>query len=178
MTLHQVHQVRLGRDVYIAPTAFVAGDLVLGDHVTIMHHVMIRADIAPIRIGSRVNVQDGSVIHTKTGVPLDIADDVGIGHRAVVHCRRVGARTLIGTGSIVLDDVEVGSHCIVAAGSLVPPGRVIPDGKVVMGNPARIIRDTTEQDLETIDHVVRSYIQLGQRHARGEFPNAAPWPVS
>jgi carbonic anhydrase/acetyltransferase-like protein (isoleucine patch superfamily) len=166
-------KVRVGRNVYIASTSFVGGDLVLGDDCTIMHHVMIRADIAPIRIGNRVNIQDGSVVHTKVGVPLDIEDDVGVGHRAVVHCRRVGSRTLVGIGSILLDDCEIGSRCIIAAGSVVPPRTIIPDGKVVMGVPATIVRDTTERDLAAIDHVVRSYISLGRRHADGEFPNIA-----
>lgn len=169
MTQH----VRLGRDVYIAPTSYVAGDLVIGDECTIMHHVMIRADIAPIRIGARVNIQDGSVVHTQTGVPLDIGDDVGVGHRAIVHCRRVGPRTLIGMGSILLDGCEIGSRCIIGAGSVLAPGTIIPDGKVVMGVPARIVRDVSDRDLVAIDHVVQSYLTLGRRHAAGEFPNIA-----
>jgi len=144
---------KLGKNVYIAPTSYVAGDLVLGDECTITHHVILRADIAPLRIGHRVNIQDGSIVHTKYGVLLEIADDVGVGHRAVVHCRRVGPRTLIGTGSIVLDDCEIGTRCIIAAGTVLPPGTVIPDGKVVMGVPGKVVRDTTEQDLETIDRV-------------------------
>jgi len=169
-------RVRLGRDVYIAPTSYVAGDVVIGDQSTIMHHVMIRGDIAPIRIGCRVNVQDGSIVHTKTGVPLEIADEVGIGHRAVVHCRRIGNRTLIATGAIVLDDCEIGSNCLVAAAALLPPGMIIPDGKVVMGAPARIVRDTTPDDLQIIDHVIASYVALGRRHAAGEFPNVLSQP--
>lgn len=161
----------LGRDVYIAPTAYVGGDLVVGDSVTIMHHVVIRADIAPIRIGARCNIQDGAIVHTQTGVPLDIADDVGIGHRAVVHCRSVGTRSLIGIGSIVLDGCVVGSRCIIAAGSVLPPQTLVPDGKLVMGVPGRVVRDVTDGDLEIIDHVVNSYVRLGRLHASGRFPN-------
>lgn len=156
----------------MAPTAYVAGDVILGDQVTVMHHVTIRGDIAPIRIGARVNIQDGTVVHTPHGVPLDIADDVGIGHRAVVHCRRIGPRSLIGIGAIVLDDAEIGSRCIVAAGSVVPPGTRIPDDSVVMGVPGRVVRSTSPEDLEIIDHVIRSYIEIGQRHAAGLFPNS------
>jgi len=91
---------KLGSEVYIASTAYVGGDVEIGDRSTVMHHVMIRGDIAAIRLGARVNIQDGAIVHTKNGVPLDIADDVGVGHRAIVHCRRVGSRTLIGMGSI------------------------------------------------------------------------------
>lgn len=141
------------------------------DDSTIMHHVTIRGDIAPIRIGKRVNIQDGAVVHTPMGTPLDIADDVGVGHRAVVHCRRVGSRSLIGIGAIVLDDCEVGSNCIVAAGTLLPPGTLIPDGTVVMGVPGHIVRDVTENDLALIDHVVESYQRLGRLHAADAFPN-------
>ncbi|RME39194.1 MAG: gamma carbonic anhydrase family protein [Planctomycetota bacterium] len=167
-------QPRFGRDVYIASTAYIAGDVHLGDRVTVMHHVTIRADIAPIRIGHRVNLQDGTVVHTPHGVPLEIADDVGIGHRAVVHCRGIGSRTLIGIGAILLDDCDVGRECVIAAGTVLAPGTKVPDGSVVMGVPGRIVRRTTDQDLAVIDHVVRSYLEIGRRHAAGDFPNIAP----
>jgi len=163
----------LGKNVYIAETSFVAGDVHIGDHSTIMHHVMIRGDIAPIRLGSRVNIQDGSVVHVQRGVPLEIADGVGVGHRAVVHCRKIGSRSLIATGAIVLDGCEIGERCIVAAGTVLPPGTIIPDGHVVMGLPGKIVRKTTEADLAIIDHVIESYVELGRLHAGGMFPNIA-----
>jgi len=164
----------LGRDVYIAPTSYVGGDVVIGDQSTVMHHVMIRGDIAPIRIGARVNVQDGVVIHTPHGTPLDIADDVGIGHRAIVHCRRIGTRTLIGMGAILLDDCEIGSRCIIAAGTVLSPKTLVPDGSVVMGVPGKVVREVTNRDLQAIDHVVQSYLELGRLHAAGLFPNIIP----
>lgn len=163
----------IGRNVYIAPTSFVGGDVTIGDDCTIMHQVMIRGDVSAIRIGKRVNVQDGAIIHTKTGVDLDIADDVGVGHRAVVHCRRVGPWTLIGIGAIVLDDCEIGSGCIIAAGAVLPPRTIVPDGKLVMGVPAKAIRDTTEQELQYVRFVIENYLKLGRRHAEGMYPNAA-----
>jgi len=147
--------------------------VVIGDQSTVMHHVMIRGDIAPIRIGARVNVQDGSILHTPRGVPLDIADDVGIGHRAIVHCRRIGPRTLIGMGSILLDDCEIGECCVIAAGTVLSPKTIVPDGSVVMGIPGKIVRDVSDRDLQIIDHVVQSYLQLGRLHAQGCFPNIA-----
>ncbi len=161
----------IGRNVYIAPTAYVGGDVAIGDDSTVMHHVTIRGDVSAITIGQRVNVQDGTIIHTKSGVPLDIADDVSIGHRAVVHCRRIGRGTLIGIGAILLDDAEIGKGCIVAAGALVPPGMIIPDGKLVVGLPARITRDVTQEDREYLDRVGASYIVLGRQHAAGRYPN-------
>lgn len=163
----------IGKNVYIAPGSYVGGAVVIGDESTIMYQCVVRADIAPIRLGERVNVQDGSILHTRDGVPLDIADDVGIGHRAVVHCRRVGPNTLIGIGSIVLDGCEIGSRCVIAAGTVLTPGTIVPDGKVVMGVPGRVVRDVTESDLEMIDHVVQSYRKLGRLHAGEKFPNIA-----
>ena len=161
----------IGRDVYIAPTAYVGGDVTIGDQSTIMHHVVVRGDIGPIRIGKRVNLQDGAVVHTPVGLALDIADDVAVGHRAVVHCRRIGLRTLIGIGAVLLDECEIGRECIVAAGTVLVPRTTIPDGSVVMGIPGRIVRRTTEHDLQVIDRVVRSYLTLGPRHSAGDFPN-------
>ncbi len=166
-------QPRIGENVYIAPTAYVGGDVEIGEGSTVMHHVVIRGDIAPIRIGRLVNIQDGSILHTPEDLPLDIADEVGIGHRAVVHCRKIGCKTLIGMGAILLDDCEIGENCLIAAGSLVTPGSIIPDQSVVMGIPGAIVRTTNQQDLKIINHVVASYAALGPLHASGRFPNIA-----
>ena len=173
--MHHVTDARvvLGRDVYIAPTSYVGGAVSLGDQCTVMHHVTIRGDVSTIRIGARVNVQDGTIIHTQNGVDLDIGDDVGIGHRAVVHCKRIASGSLIGTGSIVLDGCEIGGNCLIAAGALIPPNTVIPDGKVVMGIPGKIVRETTDEERRYIEYVVQNYVRLGRRHASGEYPNAA-----
>ncbi|HEY3244290.1 MAG TPA: gamma carbonic anhydrase family protein [Phycisphaerae bacterium] len=167
------HQVRLGEGVYLAPTAYVGGDVELGDGCTVMHFVVIRGDVSPIRIGRHVNVQDGTIIHTNRGVPLEIGDEVGIGHRAIVHARRVGAHTLIGMGAIILDDVDIGRGCIIAAGAVVPPRTVIPAGKLVMGVPARVVRSVTERERAYIADVVASYLELGRQHAAGMYPNVA-----
>lgn len=163
---------RFGRDVYLAPTAYVGGDVVLGDECTVWHQVVIRGDVSAIRIGRRVNIQDATVIHTKKGVPLEIEDEVAIGHRAVVHCRRVGRRSLIGTGAIVLDDAEIGRACIVGAGAVVPPGTIVPDGQVVIGVPARVVRELRDEERAYIERVVSGYVALGRAHAAGDYPNA------
>lgn len=163
----------LGARVFIAETAYVGGDVTLGEECTVMHHVTIRGDIAPIRIGARASIQDGAVLHTPDGTPLDIADDVGVAHRAVVHGRRIGARTLIGIGAVLLDDCQIGSRCVIAAGAVVTPGMTVPDGKVVMGTPGRIVRDATKRDLAMIDEVIRNYRRLNRLHAAGHFPNIA-----
>lgn len=167
---YQPIQPRIGRNVFIAPTSHVCGEVALGDDCTIMHFVMIRGDVSPIRIGARVNIQDHTTVHTKTGVPLDIADDVAIGHRAVVHCRRVGTFTLIGIGAIVLDDCEIGEDCVIAAGAVLAPGTIVPSGKVVMGVPGRQVRDTTPRDREYTQFVLDNYKRLAREHAGGRYP--------
>jgi carbonic anhydrase/acetyltransferase-like protein (isoleucine patch superfamily) len=170
MNGEQVRPV-LGRNVYVAPTAWVCGAVTIGDDVTIMHHVAVRGDVSRIAIGARVNLQDGTVVHTKTGVDLTIEDDVAVGHRAIVHCTRVGGHTLIGMGAIVLDECVIGRDCVIGAGALLAPGTVVPDGKVVVGVPGRVVRDVTQRDMEYLDFVLNNYLRLGREHAAGRYPN-------
>jgi carbonic anhydrase/acetyltransferase-like protein (isoleucine patch superfamily) len=162
---------RVGRGVYVAPTAYVGGDVALGDECTVMHHVTIRGDVSAIRVGARVNVQDGAVIHTKTGVDLDMGDDIGVGHRAIVHCRRVGSRVLVGMGAILLDDCEIGDDCLIAAGAVLTPGVIVPPGRVVVGVPGKVVREVTDKDREYIRFVVGNYLRLNREHAAGRYPN-------
>ncbi len=164
----------LGRDVFIATTAYVAGDVIIGDETAVMYHVVIRGDIAPIRIGARCNIQDGAILHTPYHDSLEIGDDVSVAHQAVLHCSRIGSHTLIAIGAILLDGCEIGRDCIVAAGSLLTPDTIIPDGRVVMGRPAKIVRDATKRDLEAIDHVLTNYQDIRRQHAAGWYPNIAP----
>jgi carbonic anhydrase/acetyltransferase-like protein (isoleucine patch superfamily) len=157
----------------VSETAVVEGDVRLGAEASVWHHAVIRGDVAPIRVGERTSVQDGAILHCRSGVPLEIASDVVIGHRAVVHCRRVGSRTLIGIGALVLDDSELGADCIVAAGAVVPPGTIVPDGTVLMGMPARPARSIRPEERRYILDVVARYVELARRHAAGELPEPA-----
>jgi carbonic anhydrase/acetyltransferase-like protein (isoleucine patch superfamily) len=167
------HRIVLGRDVYIAPTAYVGGDVAIGDECTIMHHAVIRGDVAAIRLGSRVNIQDGCILHCNSGVDLTIGDEVVVGHRAVVHCRAIGARALIGIGALILDDAEVGSGAIVAPGAVVPPGMRVPEQMVALGVPARAVRAVRQADRAYHARAVSGYLILGRMHAAGEYPNVA-----
>lgn len=162
------------RGLYLAPGAVVTGDVTIGRDTSIWYHAVVRGDVAPIRIGARVNIQDGALLHCRHDVPLDIEDDVVIGHHAVVHARRVRRRTLIGIRAALLDNVEIGERCVVAAGSVVPPGTIVPDGSVVMGLPAKVVRPTTDADLAYIDRAIETYVQLAARYASGEFPLWSP----
>jgi carbonic anhydrase/acetyltransferase-like protein (isoleucine patch superfamily) len=158
---------------WIAANAVVCGDVELGAESSVWHHAVIRGDVAPIRVGRRVNVQDHALLHCHQGTPLDIADDVTIGHHAVVHCRLVGRGSLVGIRSVLLDGVEVGEGCIIAAGSVVTPGTRVPDHSVFVGTPARIVRQTTDRDREYIALTLRSYVELAQAHVAGRFADFA-----
>ena len=155
---------------YIAESAVVVGDVTLGEGVTIWHHCVLRGDVAPIRVGAGVNVQDGTVLHCRSGVPLEIADEVAIGHRAVVHCKRVGSGTLVGIGAVILDDSEIGEGCLIAAGAVVPPGSIVPPNSLVKGVPGRVAREVSDTERAYIRRVLDSYQRLGRAHYEGEFP--------
>jgi carbonic anhydrase/acetyltransferase-like protein (isoleucine patch superfamily) len=167
-----MHRIRQIGEVFAAESAVIVGDVTLGKDCNIWHYCVVRGDVAPIRLGERVNVQDGSLLHCKGGVPLEIADDVAIGHHAIVHCTRVGPRTLIGSRATVLDRCEVGEDCIVAAGALLSPGTIVPDGSVVMGLPGRVVRPIRDEERRYVQHVVEVYQRLAREHAAGKYPPA------
>jgi carbonic anhydrase/acetyltransferase-like protein (isoleucine patch superfamily) len=166
-------KVVVGKNVYIAPTSYVGGDVVLGDHCTVMPHTSIRGDFAPIRLGQRVNVQDGAVLHTDLNVPLEIGDEVTIELGAVVHCTSVGAGSLVGIRATLLDGVVIGENCIVAIGAIVTPGTVAPDGMLIAGAPARVQRAVTDRERTELRLKVETFVKLGAQHRAGRFPNAA-----
>ena len=156
-TLAERRLTTSGDDFYIAPGAQVIGSVTLGAGSSLWFNCVLRGDDERIEIGAGSNVQDGVVIHADPGSPTIVGRDVTIGHMALLHGCRIGDESLIGNGAILLDSVRIGRHCIVAAGALVPPGRVIPDGTVVMGTPAKAVREVTEEDLAMIARGAANY---------------------
>lgn len=148
--------------VRIAPGAHVLGDATLGPHCSIWYNAVIRADEAPVVIGSNTNIQDCAVVHVSTGHPTLIGEGVTVGHGAIVHGCTVGANTLIGMGAIVLDDAEVGCDCIIGAGALVTRGTCIPDGTMAFGNPARVIRSLTDEEIKANRANAAEYVRLSE----------------
>jgi carbonic anhydrase/acetyltransferase-like protein (isoleucine patch superfamily) len=137
----------LGRDVFVADSAAVIGDVHLGDEAGIWFGAVLRGDYFPIRVGARSNVQDNCVVHiTADRAATTIGEDVTIGHAAVIHGCTIGDRCLIGMGSIVLDGAVVGDESFVAAGSLVSPGMVIPPRSFVIGRPAKVKRQVGDRE--------------------------------
>lgn len=168
-----MHTITRVGSIYMARTAVVVGDVTLGEDSTVWHHVAIRGDVAPIRIGRRVNIQDNAVLHVDWDVPLEIDDDVVIGHAAVLHCRKIGSGTLIGIGAKVLDHCEIGENCVIASGAVVPPDMVVPDGSVVMGMPGKVVREIRDTEKAYIHRVNEAYLKLAKQYAAGEFKSYA-----
>jgi carbonic anhydrase/acetyltransferase-like protein (isoleucine patch superfamily) len=155
---------------FIHEMAFVCGDVSLGARASVWPTAVIRGDTAPIVVGEDSNVQDGTVLHVDSGVPCTIGARVAIGHRAIVHGATVEDDCLIGMGAVLLNNVHVGTGSIVGAGALCPEGMRIPAGSLVVGLPARVIRSVSEAERDRIRKTVDSYLQLQERHRRGEFP--------
>jgi carbonic anhydrase/acetyltransferase-like protein (isoleucine patch superfamily) len=137
----------------VHPTAFVAesadviGNVTLSEGSSVWSHVCLRGDNEPIVIGPRSNVQESAVLHTDIGFPLTIAEDVTVGHQAMLHGCTVGAGSLIGIQAVVLNGAVIGKNCLVAAGALVTEGKVFEDNMLIMGSPAKAVRPLTESDL-------------------------------
>jgi len=149
--------------------AIVYGDVTIGEDASLWFNAVIRGDVAPIIIGARTNVQDGVIVHCDSGVANEIGEDVTIGHGAIIHGKKIGNWSLIGMGAKVLGQTVIGSECLIAAGAVVPPGLVVPDRKVVMGVPGKIVRDMTEKDIEYIHWLAPHYVMLAGKLADGEF---------
>ena len=155
---------------FVHPRAFVCGDVTFGARVSVWPMAVVRGDTASITVGADSNIQDGTIVHVDHGVPTVIGSRVAIGHRAVIHGCTIGDDCLIAMGAVLLNRVEVGSGSIVAAGAVCTEGMRIPPNSLVMGVPARVVRETTPEMRARIAKTVESYLDLQERHRRGEFP--------
>jgi carbonic anhydrase/acetyltransferase-like protein (isoleucine patch superfamily) len=152
---------KIGQGVFIAPTAYVIGDVIIGDNVTIFFGSVLRGDINPIIIGSGTNIQENALLHTSRGLgPCELEEEVTVGHGAILHGCKVCNRALIGMNATVLDEAIIGKEAIVAAAALVRTRMEIPAGMLAAGVPAKIIREANSQEREFIDSGVAHYINL------------------
>ena len=153
----------------VHPRAVLIGQVTIGPESSIWPCATLRGDDGPIVIGAGTSVQDGAVIHMTAGrSTTTLGDRVTVGHNALVHGCTVHDESIIGMGAILLDNAVVESHCIVGAGTLVPPGKRVPAGSVVVGNPMRVIRQCTAEDLEFIAFSWRSYVERAAQYAAEE----------
>jgi|688.fasta_scaffold651954_1 carbonic anhydrase/acetyltransferase-like protein (isoleucine patch superfamily) len=151
----------LGRDVYLASTAVVLGDVTLGDHSSVWYGAVLRGDINRIVVGHHSNVQDNAVLHLADDFPCVVGNWVTIGHSAVVHACTIGDECLIGIGATVLDGAVIGEQSLVGAGAVVTPGTVIPPGSMVLGAPAKVKRALTPEERAGLKHWAEKYVVNG-----------------
>ena len=171
-------QPQLGARVFISPQAHVSGAVTLADDVSIWPMAVLRGDVNQISIGARTNIQDNSVLHvthegpdTPEGGPLSLAEDITVGHGAILHACTIGPRCLIGMGAIVMDRVVLEADVMVAAGAVVTPGTRVTSGTLWKGNPARLARELSEREILMLKYSAEHYVRLKDLYlAKGQSP--------
>ena len=161
-----------GKTPQISPAAFVAetaaliGDVTVGPDSSVWYGAVIRGDCSRITVGCGTSIQDNAVLHTEIGHPLTIGDNVTIGHGAIVHCASVGSNTLIGMGAILLDGAVIGDHCMIGAGAVVKERTVVPPGTMMVGVPAKCVRELGPEQLSLLDGTP-PYVALSKSYLDG-----------
>lgn len=154
---------RIAEGSFVAWNAEVAGDATIGKDASVWFGTTIRADIAPVSIGEGSNLQDGVVVHVNVGQPCAVGDRVTVGHRAIIHGCTIGDDCLVGMGAILLNGSEIGAGSIVGAGALVTQGKRFPPRSLVMGSPARLIREVSDEEYAHNLANAREYVQLARK---------------
>ncbi len=155
------HTPQLGKDCYLAENSVIVGDVVIGDHCSIWFNAVLRGDVDYIRMGNKVNIQDGAVVHgTYKKFSAIIGNNVSVGHNAIVHGCTINDNVLIGMGSIVMDDCIVESNSIIAAGAVVTQGTVVESGTIYAGVPAKKVKDISQELISgQIDRIANNYVE-------------------
>ena len=155
---------------WVAPGAHVVGNVCIGEDVSVWFGAILRGDNEPIRIGARSNIQDLSVLHSDPGSPLTIGEGVTVGHKVTLHGCTIGDNSLIGIGAVVLNRARIGANSLVGAGALVTEGKTFPDGVLIVGSPARVVRELTPEQIEGLKRSADHYVANGRRFAAGLRP--------
>jgi carbonic anhydrase/acetyltransferase-like protein (isoleucine patch superfamily) len=158
---------RIADSAWVADSAQVMGNVTLADDVSIWFGAVVRGDTETIRVGRRTNIQDLSVLHADVGMPLSIGDDVTVGHKVMLHGCTIGDGSLIGIGAVVLNGARIGKGCLVGAGSLVTEGKEFPDGSMIMGTPAKVVRQLTPEQLQGLLQSAEHYVSNARRFRTG-----------
>ncbi len=158
---------RVAESAWVADSAEVMGNVVLGEDASIWFGAVLRGDNETLAIGAGSNVQDGSVLHSDFGQPLTIGERVTVGHKVVLHGCTVGDESLIGIGAVVLNGAKIGRHCLVGAGALVTEGKEFPDGSMILGSPAKAVRQLTPEQIEGLRRSAQTYVANARRFRAG-----------
>lgn len=156
--------IKRGKEVWIADTARVFGKVTLGDECSVWFGAVLRGDSDTITLGNRSNVQENAVIHVDPGFPAVIGNDCIIGHGAIVHGATLGDHVLVGMHATVLNGARVGNFCIIGAHALVTEGMVIPDHSIVMGSPAKVVKQMTPEHVEKVKRNAQAYVNLSKQY--------------
>ncbi len=162
-----MHKAQIHATSFIAPGAIVLGDVTLSENVNIWYHATVRGDKASIQVGVGSNIQDNAVVHVETNHPVVIGEHVTIGHSAIIHGCEIGDNTLVGMGSIIMNGAKIGCNCIVGAGALVLQNTVVPDGSLILGNPAKVKREVTKEEVEASIRNAKAYVEEAAIARRG-----------
>ena len=158
---------RVAASAWVADSAQVMGNVELHDDANIWFAAVLRGDTERLTIGRASNVQDGSIVHADFGFPVELGERVTIGHQVMLHGCTIGDGSLIGMQSIVLNGARIGRHCLVGAGSLVTEGKEFPDGSLIVGRPASVLRPLSAGQIEEIDRIAMHYVENARRFAAG-----------
>ena len=169
MALYQLdeHSPQLAEGAWVADSAEVMGQVRIGARASVWFNTVVRADNALIDIGAETNIQDGTVLHCDPGKPLHIGQGVTVGHNVMLHGCTVGDHSLIGIGAVVLNEAVIGKNCLVGAGALVTEGKTFPDGSMILGSPAKAVRQLTPEQIEGLQRMAQGYVQNAERYRRG-----------
>jgi carbonic anhydrase/acetyltransferase-like protein (isoleucine patch superfamily) len=159
-------QPQLGKDTWVAESADVMGDVRLADNVGVWFAAVLRGDTATISVGKNSNIQDGSVVHADEGVPTVIGENVTVGHQVMLHGCTIGDGSLIGIQSVILNRAKIGKCSIVGAGSVVTEGKEFPDYSLIIGSPAKVVRQLDEATAKKLMHSAEIYVKNAQRFAK------------
>lgn len=155
----------IASSAFVAPDAWVIGDVELGENVSVYFGSVLRGDILPIRIGKNTNIQEQTIIHTsRRKTPSIIGENTTVGHRALIHSPCIGSRVLIGMGAIILDEAEIGDECIIGAGALVTQGKKFPPRSLVVGSPGRVVRQVRDDEIDYLLESAENYVARGQEY--------------
>ncbi len=146
------------------------GNVTLGEEASVWYNAVVRGDMAPIVIGARSNIQDGTIVHVDAGLPCTVGQQVAVGHRVILHGCTVGDHCLIAMGSVLLNRVTIGAGCVVAAGAVIPEGMQVPPGSLVMGVPGRIVRAVDSALTERVAATWAHYVKEAKAHRAGRYP--------
>ena len=155
---------RIADTAWVADSAVVIGNVELAGEANIWFGAVLRGDTEVLAIGRGSNVQDGSVLHADPGFPLVLGEGVTIGHQVMLHGCRVGDGSLVGIQAVVLNGARIGRHCLVAAGAVVTEGKQFPDGSLIMGAPARVVRPLTPEQIEGLKESAQHYVENARRY--------------